>query len=778
MRVFPALIPMLFATTTPADATSPPDVLQGRGPATIETVTRVAGGSELADFYEFAVALNAAYENPFDPQDVRLDAHFRHESGRAMTVPGFFYVGYERSLDDAGRSEVVRRTGEHGWRVRFRPLLPGRYTFALTLDDGESVVKHEAPVFEVSGPLTRADFIQISPDNPLTFTAGEDQPFVPIGLNVAWPLERGSFDYDRFWARLAENGGNYARVWLAPTFNRLALERPAVEGVPSSGLGRIDQRAAMRVDHLVDLAEAKSLRLMLCAESFGNFRSNTQGSGQWHQSPYNAAVGGPLKHPAEFFTHPEARQLFRNRLRYIVARWGHSPAVFAWEFWNEVVYVDDYDEHVPAIVRWHAEMSEFLRATDPYDHLITTSVGGAETGAEIDALPGIDLIQSHMYGVEDIPEAIRHVAWSKAERFGKPHLFGEFGTSQVPAEVNLDTDGAQLEEMLWSALFTPTPATGMSWWWDLYIEPAGLWNRFEPISRFMTGVPTNRSPLRQAADVSFEFVGSPPPPDPATVVLAGGIRSWKPGPSNTPNELAVDATGRYSSSGPLSSLLHGNGHHPELHNPLTVHATYLTDGDLVVHVRQVSGYGGATLKVLIDGGLVFHEEFIDEDGGVGATQVNTEPLSEYVGRYRVAVPKGKHEIQIINDGADWIEATYELNGVNLRQTPWLDAHTLLIPTAEPHEPVALIWVRNREATWRHSVEGVAVPPVPPSILNFAGLDDGPYAVEWFDTHTGRKTTGDPVVVRDRVARVQLPEVRNHVALRLLRKAPDADKDPE
>ncbi len=36
------------------------------------------------------------------------------------------------------------------------------------------------------------------------------------------------------------------------------------------------------------------------------------------------------------FTNEQAREFYRKRLRYTVARWGYSPHVLCWEFGNEI----------------------------------------------------------------------------------------------------------------------------------------------------------------------------------------------------------------------------------------------------------------------------------------------------------------------------------------------------------------------------------------------------------------------------------------------------------
>lgn len=755
-----------------------PDVamLENQGPAEIISITPTRSSSGLADFYEFAVDLKGEYLNPFDAQDVRLDAHFRHADGQELTVPGFFMIEYARSANAAG-DEEVRRTGDYGWRVRFRALDAGDYVLTMTLNDGESIARSAPYRFTAEGPLQHAGFIQASANNPLALSVGPDEPFIPVGMNIAWPKSPGTYDYEMYWDRLSAAGGNFARVWLAPTFNRLALERPAVHGVPSSGLGRMDQRGAMRIDHLVDLAEAKSLRLMLCTESFGNFRSERKGSGQWYQSAYNVEMGGILEKPEDFFTDTEARRLYRNRLRHIVARWGYSTSVFAWEFWNEVTYTDNFEDNLESISMWHEEMSDYLHVIDPYQHLVTTSYGGPRDYPSIDGLPGLDLIQTHMYQVENIPDTINQIAWRQAERYGKPHLFGELGTSQIAEIVSQDLEGKQVHEMLWAGLFTPTPGTAMSWWWDSHMATADLWHRFSPVSRYVENLPTTQGKLTKLPLTSVAFAGLLPNPVPASVTLVGTDKSWDPGPSNVPTQITVAEDGSYRGSDYLSPLLHGTGNHPELHNPLTLQTDYKIDGDFIVHVRTVSGYGGGRLKIYLDDQLSLDEYFMDEDGEVDTEQPNTEPLIQYNGAYRIPVPQGPHSIRVVNDGADWISVVYEFNGISLSQTPWLDVQTLLIPESKEGQPAVLAWVRNRESTWQNAVAGKSPRPVPASKLTLDGVPDGRYTIEWFNTQTGHNTVGNTLNVDDGQARIDLPMIEHDIALRLLTMNSDSPLEP-
>lgn len=76
--------------------------------------------------------------------------------------------------------------------------------------------------------------------------------------------------------------------------------------------GPINASAVERLDHVLNLVESLDIKIMLCM-------------GQ-----------GNVKADEDFFTSEDAKARYRNYLRYIVARWGYSPAIAAWEFFNEV----------------------------------------------------------------------------------------------------------------------------------------------------------------------------------------------------------------------------------------------------------------------------------------------------------------------------------------------------------------------------------------------------------------------------------------------------------
>lgn len=65
----------------------------------------------------------------------------------------------------------------------------------------------------------------------------------------------------------------------------------------------------------------------------------------------------------------------------------------------------------------------------------------------------------------------------------KPYLIGEFGS---PLEI--DREGVLIHLGIWSAVMNGASRTGMTWWWDTYVQPNNLWNDlFRGIFAYLAG---------------------------------------------------------------------------------------------------------------------------------------------------------------------------------------------------------------------------------------------------------------------------------------------------
>ena len=382
-----------------ADVNSPP--LSARGDCAIRKVTVSADTVPRYGRLELTVDLSASYDNPYDPDQVDLAATFTAPSGKTAVVPGFFYQGYRRAPGDPD-TPILACDGEPCWRARFAPTEVGPYRCVVRLRNQSAGVMHEAAAAPVAFRCVSSGspgFIRVTnasqqSGGPRYFAFDSGAPFYPVGQNT----QNDWIDY-RHTRTLAEAGADCARSWLfchwtwlewSPMTPTWAAPGHWIRGY--GGAGAYNQGLAWIADEYLSRCERDGIRLMLCIGAAHEVNAGDD-VGRWAGHPYNRATGGFLDKPEEYWSNPRARQLARNRLRYIAARYGYSTAVWAWEFWNEL------GDAGPDVTAWHREMGDYLRSVDPNRHLLTTSTWQPEPDrlAPIWRLPEIDFTQSHIY---------------------------------------------------------------------------------------------------------------------------------------------------------------------------------------------------------------------------------------------------------------------------------------------------------------------------------------------------------------------------------------------
>jgi hypothetical protein len=443
--------------------------------------------------FELSVTPAAEYANPFDAGEVRIEATFTAPSGAEVVVRAFWTQDFTSALAD-GRERLTPQ-GEPHWRVRFTPTQVGEhgYTVRAATPDGTTQVGRGRFFVEASA---EPGFIRRS-DDPRYFRHDDGSPYFAVGHNVCWWGDGGTYDYERYFDAMAANAENWTRIWMIHW--NVALE---AAGDDYPGLGRYHLGKAWQLDRIFDLAAERGIAVMLCLDSFNTLRIR-QPYPAYDRNPYAVENGGFLERPEDFFADPRARELFRRRLDYLVARYASRTNLMAWEFWNEVDIIERYVSD--DVVAWHTEMARYLREQDPYDHLITTSYANTAGDDRMWALEEMDFTQSHQYGARDIAESVRKHTVEKRTRFGKPHIFGEFGTDAGGPRPEKDPNGVGLHNGIWASAMSGGAGTAMLWWWDNYVEPRNLYYHFRALARFVEGVEWHRLDLRDAdATVSDE----------------------------------------------------------------------------------------------------------------------------------------------------------------------------------------------------------------------------------------------------------------------------------
>lgn len=440
--------------------------------------------------------------NPFDTAQIDLWAEFTGPDGQRIRRPAFWR----------------RDRKAHGWCLRWLPPRAGRWTLSteVKLHSGPALPVGQPVTFEVTAVPVR-QVVRADREAPTHFAWNDGTPYTPVGLNVAWGnggTDGAVADYKRWFKRLAGNGGNFARVWMASWCFSIEWK--------DTGLGdyrpRLDRAAAL--DEVFALAEQHGIGLMLCLLNHGAFNDKTDA--EWKDNPYNAANGGPCKTPEEFVTDARARALFARRLRYVAARWAASPALFCWEWWNEINWTPIRDE---PLMPWIREMDAVLDATDPHRRLRSTS--GHEPWSKVWQLPAMDFAQQHDYTSRDLSLHYRLKYREHREVLpSKPLLPGELGmetTYDPRVKLPYNWDVLHLHNGQWAAVFNGYAGTAMYWWWDLMIDPQKLWGSYLGMSRFLAEVnarPAHRLALHRPHPARVSG-GGDDDDEPVALALAG-----------------------------------------------------------------------------------------------------------------------------------------------------------------------------------------------------------------------------------------------------------------
>ncbi len=428
-----------------------------------------------------SITVPGQWENPFDSRQVAVDAEIRSSNGAKWTVPGFFYQDFERRLDRGknGEAESVNPLGEAAWRVRLSFPEPGEQEVTVRVRTADGV-QSATPVRIRVGDADVPGMARLHPADSRYFVTDRGESLFLIGANICWGTARGTFDYDDWLTEYAKAGCNFFRVWLAPFPMTFSMN------TPDSGFDRIDLGNAWKLDYVIQRAEELGLRLMLCIDSFNILRSTKGLYGFMETSPYYIDNGGPVAEPADYFTDPRMLRAYRDRLRYLVARYGCSTAVFAWEFWNEVDIIDAFDEKL--VTSWHRNMARYLRSLDPWNHLISTSTASPRGRPLLDALPEMEFVQTHHYQARDMAEDLLRDWTNKKATRNRPHFHGEYGINHSGQKTGeLDPRGVHLHNGLYASAVQQQAGTPMTWWWDSYVHPGKLYPTYAAFARWIEG---------------------------------------------------------------------------------------------------------------------------------------------------------------------------------------------------------------------------------------------------------------------------------------------------
>ena len=694
----------------------PGEIKPGREPLAIRGAAAKVRDVPLYALLELAVDLRGRWDNPFDPDDVTLDADVTTASGRTYTLPGFFTVGHGREVHEGAEVMVPQDNGH--WLVRLAATEVGPLRCSLRARDRSGTVAHDAGTFEVV-PSRRRGFLRQSPADPHYFAYDDGSSYVPVGHNLPIYPTSGQLAEEAI-RKMAEAGENWNRWWMSN--HGLGIEW-------EEHLGWYRQAEAARLDAMLRLADELSFTYMLCMDTHQDFRTTG-----WEGNPFNKANGGPCETVKDWFTNADAKAFYKRRLRYTVARWTWSPQVLCWEFGNEFEGWADTDQETK--IAWHREMAEYLAGLDPYHHLLTTS-WWSKTGPESCwQIPEHGIVQTHCYTNNDasVARQVRDYCLHQWQRFDKPHVFGEFGIRSHSTTADKDPKGWALHNAFWVAVCSGCCGVPMPWWHRNYIDALDLYFHFTAIRRFTDGLPFGTARWEQVTVGQPEYIDPPSEPVVRDLVITPADTWGKP----AVNEFRPGHDGTVNDRQSIHRLLHGNGHR-DLRNPPTFLVENSRPWAFTVAVGRVSSSG--TLRVWLDGQVAVDKEFPCGEG-IGKESVYREKWKLWESVYdedvTLDIPAGVHRIRVENLGKDWMR----VNQYVFSDYQHVDRPAVLAAALRTAD-TAVVWLQNEESTWyNHGREQVAA--VPPSRVPLLGFEDGAYRVEWWETWKGEAVRTETV----------------------------------
>jgi len=607
---------------------------------------------------ELALDIADIRGNPFDYTENDVIVTIGEPDQTSRRVPAFF---------DGGAT----------WRVRFTPRMAGRHTVKEVTLNGKPVqpTRMEPREFQVTGsPLP--GFVRCDSRNKGRFVFDNGSTYYPIGMNVAWG------EVASIIGKAGKAGANWARVWMCH-WGGANLDWVMNKKLES---GALDLDVARKWDSIIEEAEKSGVYVQVVLQHHGQYSSTVNPN--WGENPWNKANGGFLATPGEFFVSPRAIALTRAKYRYILARWGYSPNVMAWELFNEVEWTDAItNKHADEVVAWHKGMAQFLRQHDPNRHLVTTSSNTEIAGLFAD----MDYVQPHAYRSDALAVT---GSWDE-RKMDKPIFYGEIGPDGAR------DDGTFLHRALWSSIMSRTGGAAQYWMWDA-VDANDWYAKFTPAADFVrqSGILAEMGLRPVAVSVTTQMRGP-------LVLRPGG--GWA---ASKQTEFTVPPSGVVPAFSALPSYLQGKVHSDML-NTLTLSTTFAEEGSVGLSVTRVAK-AGAQIVISVDGAKSAEKTY-EPSGGDRAVR---ETISAKVG-------PGAHAVRIENVGADWVV----MGGIVL--DPYAPA---LGTVGKANDQFGAIWVHNR---LRSATSGQ---------LSVAGVKAGEYEVTWYDTGTGKRMSRASVTV--------------------------------
>ena len=387
---------------------------------------------------ELTVGLTAAFTNAYDPDEIDLWGEFTSPSRKSWRVNGF-YDGTQ-------------------WKIRFAANETGNWTYIVKAKDA-SGSGQATPAGFACVASTNHGWITIAPNH--RYLAYDDgTSFYGVGACYPWSDTTSGFDQ-------MQNLGFNVYVYWNGTYDRDGGNN-LIESM-ASGLGHYDQGKCGRIDNLINWSEARGLGMILVIWPHDYLCENMGGwPAAWSKNPYNTITTS-----AAFYGDTNAWAYQAKMYRYIIARWGYSPALASWQTVDEISGTSGWRSNQAVASAWNAKIAGYFQSNDPFKHPSNASHGNFwDQGNQANDLPNTEIYGN--YSTSNIVSTV-HKLWDGYE---KPCIMGETGA---------DRNGEIAHRKIWAGLASGISITPLLWsfnqgWADV------ISSQYAPFEKFIAGI--------------------------------------------------------------------------------------------------------------------------------------------------------------------------------------------------------------------------------------------------------------------------------------------------
>lgn len=465
--------------------------------------------------------------NPFNPEEIDIKADFFIQEGEnwkpKQFVYAFYYEDYRRNTQSKNINDWnwIKLKVKDNFRIRFAPTQVGKWKFSVIVKvKGKEVAN--LGEFEFSCVSSgNPGYVKVA-DNKHNLKLGENV-FFPVGQNLPRPTcyyekdSLGKVKNDEYncakcdcagyeeWCphlrklplnpnscmtylkeleKLSKTGANYYRVIIFPHTYEIEYDK----------LGNYYARlhSAWELDQLIQKSESLGMKIDLNLSSGYPVGKRIYNVTVWdwekeHEKDFGYCYKSELNlgEPIDFLTNPLAIKHYKNKLRYIVARWGYSTAIAQLEMMNEIN--NKFQSYPKEIYAWHYEITKFIKEDLGHkNQLLAVSYDGTtpqeNLGDSSFSIPYVDVITHNFHRLNaasgDIQTPIKRFSYHN-----KPLIISEIGTGDTGFQ-KCD-DHSEWKKDLWTVIFSGTASAGINWNEDHNYK---LWENFAHVQSYVKDI--------------------------------------------------------------------------------------------------------------------------------------------------------------------------------------------------------------------------------------------------------------------------------------------------